>query len=59
VVQRDDDKESVVVRRLETYARETVPVLPVLRPRTTVHDISGTGEVSDIRSHIFSALGLS
>jgi adenylate kinase len=59
VVQREDDKEFVVVRRLETYARETVPVLPVLRPRTKIHDIAGTGEVSEIRSRIFSALGLS
>jgi adenylate kinase len=58
-VQREDDKEFVVVRRLETYARETVPVLPVLRPRTKIHDIAGTGEVSEIRSRIFSALGLS
>jgi len=58
VVQREDDKEAVVVRRLETYARETVPVLPVLRSRTTIHDVAGTGEVAEIRCHIFSALGL-
>lgn len=58
VIQRDDDKDSVVVKRLETYARETVPVLPLLRPVTTVHDIPATGDVAEIRGRVFAALGI-
>lgn len=58
VIQREDDKDSVVVKRLETYARETVPVLPVLRPVTTVHDIPATGDVAEIRGRVFAALGI-
>jgi adenylate kinase len=58
VIQRDDDKPEVVRTRLETYARETIPVLPVLRPVAPVHDIAGTGDVADIRARVFAALGL-
>lgn len=58
VIQRDDDKDSVVARRLETYARETVPVLPILRSVATVHDIEATGDVAEIRGRVFAALGL-
>ncbi|MDP2305055.1 MAG: adenylate kinase [Pseudomonadota bacterium] len=59
VIQRDDDKDSVVANRLLTYARETVPVLPVLRPVTTIHEIPATGDVAEIRARVFAALGLS
>lgn len=58
VIQREDDKDDVVLKRLDTYARETLPVLPVVRPFTTVYDIAGTGDVTDIRRRIFAALGI-
>jgi adenylate kinase len=58
VVQRKDDREEVVLERLEVYARETAPVLDVLREGATVHDIVGTGAVEDIRARIFAALSL-
>lgn len=58
VIQREDDQAAVVATRLDTYARETLPVLPVLRPFTTVHDIPATGDVAEIRARVFAALGL-
>lgn len=58
VVHRADDQDDVVLNRLATYARETLPVLPVLRPYTKVYDIAGTGDVADIRGRIFAALGI-
>lgn len=58
VVQRKDDAEDVVVSRLATYARETVPVLGVLRGVCAVHDIDGVGGIEEVRMRIFSALHL-
>ena len=58
VVQRKDDSEEVVVARLATYARETAPVLGVLRGAAVVHDIDGVGPIDGIRARIFGALRL-
>jgi adenylate kinase len=58
VVQRADDREAVVQARLETYARETAPVLEVLRADSVVTDIEGAGAVDEIRTRIFAALAL-
>jgi adenylate kinase len=58
VVQRADDREDVVQARLETYARETAPVLGVLRRAGAVHDIEGTGAIADVQGRIFAALAL-
>ena len=58
MVQRPDDREETVRARLLTYARETAPVLAVLRDAGPVHDIDGVGEVGAIKVKIFAALGL-
>lgn len=57
-VQRADDREDVVRSRLETYARETAPVLLVLRGAAPVHDIDGLGSVAEIKGRIFRVLSL-
>lgn len=56
VVQRKDDAEAVVRARLETYHRETAPVLGILRASGTVHDIDGVGEIPLIQGRIRTAL---
>lgn len=58
VVQRKDDGEEVVRARLETYHRETAPVLHVLRRAGVVHDIDAVGAIDVIRARLFAALGL-
>lgn len=58
VAQRKDDAESVVGARLDTYARETAPVLEVLRRAGPVYDIDGVGEIDAIQSRIAAALRL-
>lgn len=59
VVQRADDKEDVVTARLQTYHRETAPVLGVLRETgVPVHDVDGVGGVDEIKGRIFRALDL-
>lgn len=59
VAQRGDDKEEVVRNRLETYQRETAPVLGVLHDAgVAVHDVAGVGSVDEIKGRIFRALAL-
>lgn len=61
LVQRDDDKEEIVVERLKTYHNKTKPVLDFYKPLEDSHGIKyhvieGTGEVEDISNQIFVAL---
>jgi len=56
VVQRKDDHEDTVRARLETYARDTAPVLGWVGPRSTVHTIDGSQAIGDIQAAIATAL---
>ncbi len=58
VLQRKDDQEDVVVTRLETYARDTAPILAALRGRSTIYDIDGVGEIAVVQARIRSAMSL-
>ncbi len=65
LVQRDDDREETVRRRLEVYRRQTRPLVDYYTrwaasgdaraPRH--HRISGLGSVEEIRARAFAALG--
>jgi adenylate kinase len=64
LIQRDDDKEDTVKKRLEVYSAQTRPLVeyysswatrePALAPRYRA--ISGQGSVEDITSRAFKAL---
>lgn len=56
VEQRSDDREETIRARLETYARDTAPVLGWVGPRSMVHSIDGAQPISDIRAAIAEAL---
>ena len=43
VVQREDDTEAAISRRLELYERQTAPLIEWYRARTQLETISGTG----------------
>ena len=65
LVQRDDDKEETVKKRLEVYSAQTRPLVayyenwartdPERAPR--YRTIKGTGTVEEIRARTFAALG--
>ena len=65
LVQRDDDKEDTVRKRLEVYHRQTEPLVTYYArwaeegngqaPR--YHRIDGLGAVEEVRDRIFAALG--
>ena len=64
LVQRDDDKEETVRKRLEVYRRQTRPLVEYYSTWAAQGDvrapayrrISGVGAVEDIRSRILAAL---
>ena len=64
LVQRDDDQESTVRRRLEIYHEQTAPIIEHYRrwekddPRSAprVSRIDGLGTLDDVRERVFAAL---
>ncbi len=65
LIQRDDDKEETVRKRLEVYHAQTEPLVDFYKQWEKSGDsdapkhvkIHGVGSVNDIRDQIFSALG--
>ena len=65
LIQRDDDKEDTVRKRLEVYHQQTEPLVAYYSrwaaagdghaPR--YHQVDGMGKVEEVRDRIFAALG--
>jgi adenylate kinase len=56
LVQRPDDTEEVVRNRLETYYRQTEPVVDYYKARQTVLDVDADGEADAVAAEIFRRL---
>jgi adenylate kinase len=64
LVQREDDQEETVRKRLEVYKEQTAPLVDFYQQRASENDpnapqyvrIPGTGGVEDIRNRILAAL---
>jgi adenylate kinase len=64
LIQRDDDKEETVRKRLDVYQRQTRPLVDYYGQWATTGDahapryarISGTGSVEDITTRVMGAL---
>ena len=48
VVQRDDDTEEAIDRRLELYEQETVPIIEYYRARGMLAEVDGVGDGDDV-----------
>jgi len=65
LIQRDDDREETVRKRLDVYHRQTEPLVDYYQTwaRTgdarapSYHRIDGLGKVEEVRDRIFAALG--
>lgn len=65
LIQRDDDKEETVLKRLEVYHAQTAPLIEYYSNWAATNDanapryirINGIGKVDEIRDQIFAALG--
>jgi len=65
LVQRDDDKEETVKKRLAVYHEQTEPLIEYYKQWSgkgdakapKYHRVEGTGKVDEVRDRIFAALG--
>lgn len=52
LIQRDDDSEEVVRRRLDVYDRETAPLLDHYEAKGVVTHVDGTGPAEDVFNRV-------
>lgn len=52
LVQRDDDREEVIMNRLEVYSRQTAPLIQFYSDRGILHRVDATRNVSQVESAI-------
>ena len=58
LVQRSDDSPEVVANRLETYHRQTEPLVEYYKNNGTVYDFDADRDPEDVRASIFETLGV-
>ena len=56
VVQREDDREEAIARRLELYERQTAPLIDWYRSRDLLASVSGTGTPDAVTRRIVKAI---
>jgi adenylate kinase len=56
LIQREDDKESAILNRLEVYARQTEPLIAYYRERNLLRDIDAKGAPEDILQRMLDTL---
>jgi adenylate kinase len=57
LLQRDDDREETVRRRMDVYARETAPVLDHYRTAGLLREIDGTGTRENVSRRVAASVG--
>lgn len=53
---RSDDTRDVIENRLAVYRAETEPVLGLYRDRGVLHEIDGTGDISEVRERVLTVV---
>jgi adenylate kinase len=56
VVQRDDDTEEAVMRRLELYEQQTVPIIDFYRAHEKLVVVDGVGEGDEVFERLLKAV---
>ena len=56
LLQRDDDREETISKRLKVYDKQTAPLVDYYRQRGILREIDGVGSVDDIRNRLIKAL---
>lgn len=57
LVQRDDDSEQTVINRLDVYERQTSSLKSYFSDLGLIHNVSGSGSISEIQLQICSIIG--
>ncbi len=58
LVQRDDDTEKTIRRRLQVYHGNTQQLIPHYRAQGLLREVNGQGPIEEIYSHMMQALNL-
>ena len=58
LVQRPDDTEAVLRRRLMEYREKTAPIVPHYERRNLLRRVNGEGAVADVKKRVLDALGV-
>ena len=53
---RSDDTPEVIAKRLETYEKETAPLLDIYKQRGLLISVNGVGEIDEISNAIIAEL---
>jgi adenylate kinase len=56
LIQRDDDKEDVVKKRLKVYAKQTKPLLKFYAKRKLLNDIDGSRSIEEVEVEVLAAI---
>lgn len=56
VIQRDDDTEEAVRKRLDIYAAETMPLLPFYEERGLLVEVDGVGSTDEVFERLLGAV---
>ena len=56
LVQRPDDSEEVIAKRLQVFEEQTLPLKDFYQSRNLLVEIDGTGAVSDVTNDILASL---
>ena len=56
VVQRDDDTEAAVRKRLDLYAAETLPLVPFYEDRAMLVEVDGLGSPDEVFARMLEAI---
>lgn len=59
LIQRDDDKEATIKRRLRIYRRQTVPLIKVYEKRGILVVVDGNGTIKETKRNVLRALAWS
>lgn len=58
LIQRKDDSEEVIRKRLETFKSETLPIIDYYSNKNILYRVNGDKNLDDIKNEIFSLLGV-
>ena len=56
LIQREDDKPETARRRIAVYLQRTLPVLEDYRRKGLVDEVSGEGEIAEVRQRIMDSI---
>ncbi|MEO5656422.1 MAG: adenylate kinase [Nitrospiria bacterium] len=57
LIQREDDREETIRRRLQVYERETAPLLAFYRTRSLLAQIDGAGPIEEVAAKVEGVVG--